>query len=384
MLLVVTLGNETWEVQAYDLNTNTPICELIANSLTFDSRLNDAGAISFNMTIQSPKVQRIVAPILEYGGNPFAIYVFRNGIIVWGGIGWTGKYTRSTGVLEVGGKEFLSYFDQRLAAADYSSVTYPSGLDPAQLLYKALTDVQNTATMGPGASIGLSVVYTPSGIPVIVPGYPTTQQTVVSQIIQDVTSQLTPGYGGVDLDVELAVVGGVPSKTVYTRSPRSGRAAGQSGLIFDMSKAVDVVWATDATQSGNVVTVTGSGTGVKKPKATVNAPGIPIGGLGEAPRLDKVVTVSSLSQTQVSAVAPGIASQYGQPLTTPQVTVLTNTDVPFGSWIIGDDARLFMPPGDDFFPSGYSQYWRIVQHQVTVPDQGAATVQLTFNVPPVY
>lgn len=388
--MTVTLGSETWDVLAYDLNRNSLICELIANNLTFDSRLNDAGAISFDLDLQSPRVRNVVAPILDYAGNPFAIYVFRNGVIVWGGISWTGKYTRSTGVLELGGKEFLSYFDQRLAAADYSSLSYPSGLDPAQLLYLAMTDVQNAATEGPGASIGLNVVYTPSGIPVIVPGYPLTQQTMVSQIIQDVTSQLTPGYGCVDLDVELGMVNGSPTRTVYTRSPRSGRTAGQTGLMFDMSKAVDVVWAFDATQSGNVVTITGAGTGANKPKTTVNAPGVPLGGLGEAPRLDKVVSTSSLSQEQVSQIAPGIAAAYGQPLTTPQVTVLTNTDVPLGSWIIGDDARLYMPtgtdelPSDGLFPKGYSTDWRIVQHAVTVPDEGAATVQITFNVPPVF
>ena len=376
---------EVFTVVAFDLNTNSKLCEIPANKLTFDSRLNDAGAISFDIDLKSPKVSAKVAPILSYNGNPFAVYVDRNGIIVWGGICWTGSYTRTSGVLQVGGKEFLSYFAQRLAAADYSKTTYPSGVDPAQLLSMALTDAQNTTTQGPGASIGLSVVYTPSGVPPIVPGYPITQQTLVSSIIKDVTALITPGYGGTDLQVLCAYDNtGTPTRTAYIRSPRAGNSAGSTGLIFDLSSCVDYTWPTDATQSGNHLVVTGSGNGAQAPTTTVAAPGVPVGGLGQVPRLDKLLSTAAQSQQQVQQMANGFAQQFGQPVTSPTVTVLTSGAQPLGSWTVGDDARLYMPPGDDKFPNGLSQFWRIAQQRVSVPDAGAATVTLTLNAPPIY
>ena len=378
-------AQEVFTVFAYDLNTNTKLCELPANSLTFDSRLNDAGSISFNIALQSPGTASIVAPILSYGGNPFAVYVDRNGVIVWGGIAWTGLYTRSTGTLQVGGKEFLAYFDQRIAAADYSVINYPSGIDPAQLLYKAFTDAQNPVLCGPGASIGLSVVSSTSAIPPFVPGYPLSQRTTISSIVRDVTSINAPGAGGVELQIVCAYdANGLPQRTLTVKSPRAGRVAGSTGLMFDLSNCVDYTWPTDASQSGNTLIFTGAGNGTAIPVSTVQAPGVPVGGLGQSPRLDKVISTSAQSQAQIDQMAHGTAQQYGSPLTTPKVTILTSGAQPLGSWIMGDDARLFMPPGDDRFPNGLDQFWRIVQHNVTVGDAGVSTVDLTLNQPPSY
>jgi hypothetical protein len=378
-------AQEVFTVYAYDLNTNTKLCELPANSLTFDSRLNDAGSISFNIALQSPGTAAIVAPILSYGGNPFAVYVDRSGVIVWGGIAWTGLYTRSTGQLAVGGKEFLAYFDQRIAAADYSVINYPSGIDPAQLLYKVFTDAQNTTLCGPGASIGLNVVSSTSGIPPFVPGYPLSQRTTVSSIIRDVTSINAPGAGGVELQIICAYdINGLPQRTLTVKTPRAGRVAGSTGLMFDLSNCLDFTWPTDASQAGNTLIFTGAGNGAAIPVSTVQAPGVPVGGLGQSPRLDKVIATSAQSQAQIDQMAHGTAQQYGTPLTTPKVTVLTSGAQPLGSWIMGDDVRLYMPPGDDRFPFGLDQFWRIVQHNVTVADAGVNKVDLTLNIPPSY
>lgn len=376
---------ETWRVFAYDLNTNARICEIPASGLSFDSRLNDAGSIAFDIKLDDPKVAKRVANLVAYEGNPYAVYVDRNGVLVWGGIAWTAVYTRSTGKMSVSGKEFISYFDQRLAAAEYDEINYPAGIDPAHLMALALTDSQNTATEGPGASIGLSVVYTASGMPMIVPGYPLTQQTMVSQILNDVTAMLVPGAGGADLQVVVAYDGsGNPARTAYTRSPRSGRVAGSTGLMFDLSKAIEFTWPMDASQSGNYLTATGAGNGDATPQITVQAPGVVLGGLGQPPRLDKVESTSAQTQDVVQAMANGLAQQYGKPITTPVVKIATGGNTPLGSWIIGDDARLYMPPGDARFPNGLSQFWRIVQQSVAVPDAGLSTVELTFNPPPIY
>jgi hypothetical protein len=372
---------EVFTVLAYDLNTNTRLAELPAKALRFSSRLNDPGSISFTVDLKA--VSRRVANVLAYQGNPFACYVDLNGVIVWGGIMWTTNYQKVSGDWELGGKEFQSWADARVAVADYSDVTYPAGIDPAQLIYKVYTDAQNPALAGAGASIGLQVNSITTGIPAVIPGYPLSQHTKVSAIAADMAAVMSPGAGGIDVSVSSRWdANGNPQNQLTVWTPRVGRAAGQSGLIFDLDRALDYGWPTDATQSGNTIIATGSGNGAAAPLATVQAPGVPVGGLGQAPRLDKVVSYQSVqSQGQITLMANGAAQQFGRPLATPTIKIPTAGRL--GTWIVGDDARLYTD-GDERHPNGLDQYWRIVQHEVSVPGDGVPTVTLTFNIPPVF
>ena len=375
-------ATETFKVFAYDQNTNSLLNELPVNNLSYDSRLGDAGSISFDLNLQSPAVQKLVTPILDYDGVQFAVYVERNGQINWGGSCLTGAYNRATGMLSCGGKEFLAYFDQRKTAAPYTATEYPTGIDPAALIAKAINDAQSSALCGPGASIGISVLGGTSTLPKMIPGYPLTQYTMVSRLIADMLAISVPGFGGLDLTQVTQWVGGFPQTNFVISSPRAGRVAGSTGLIFDLDSCVDYDWPTNAADSGNTIIATGSGTGAAMPTAIVNAPGIPVGGLGQAPRLDKVMSFQSAqSQQQISAAATGAAQTFGKPVATPKITVLTDGNL--GTWALGDDARLYTP-GNERFPNGKDQYWRIVQQTVTVPDAGVATVALTFNLPPNY
>jgi hypothetical protein len=221
-----------------------------------------------------------------------------------------------------------------------------------------------------------------------VPTY--TRQSFVSQVIADMTAGVTPGTGGVDLYVSAAwgpVVAGnrAPQVTVNIASPRAGRVAGASGLIFELLNAVDFEWPTDFGQASTTLVESGGGSGQIAPEVTVQAPGVAVGGLGQPPRLDKVIQHSNvLDPGLLSRLAYGEAQQFTPPVVTPTVTVRTaDPNTPLGTWIPGDDARL-RAPGIERFPNGVDSYWRVVQHQVTVPDEGAPIVKLTFNPPPTY
>lgn len=382
---------ETYTVFAYDLNTNTPLGTLPATGLKFGCRLNDAGPISFDLNLQNPVVAAKAQMVLAYQGTPVALYVQRsigggNGVLVWGGILLTTNHNKATGVLSIGGKEWLAYFDQRVITADYSQTSYPSGIDPAQLVLKALTDAQSTVKSGPGASLGIQVVGGTSTIPHFVPGYPITQHTTVGQILADMAATSAPGSGTVDTVFTSAwSAGGSPVVTATIATMRAGRSASNTNLIFDLSKALDYSWPTDATKMGTTLIATGAGSGSATVSATVPSPYTPVGGLGQPPRLDQVYQFNNVqSQSQISAMAKGIAQLYGQAVVTPTVKVPTATsEQPLGSWVIGDDARLYTQ-ADERFPNGLDQYWRIVAYDVEVPDEGIPTVTLTFNTPPVF
>jgi hypothetical protein len=84
-------------------------------------------------------------------------------------------------------------------------------------------------------------------------------------------------------------------------------------------------------------------------------------------------------------MAQGASIMYGQPVATPTVTIPFDfPSCPLGAWVMGDDVRITCPKGHPRFPNGLDQFWRIVSHTVTAPDEGVATVTLTLNVPPVF
>ena len=438
---------DIFRVYAYDLNTNVLITELPASGLAFDSRLNDSGSISFTLPISRPDVASRVKPLMSYAGNPFAVYVDRNGVIVWGGIIWTWNYSRASGVLSLGGKEFLSYFAQRFIAADYSSSTYPtttlaanvsaggtaltvadntnfvagetvaidttgteyrtilsvsgsttinltagvtsghsSGatvknvVDPATLVKTVVTDAQNTSLAGPGSNIGVVISGGTSTIPPISPGYSLSQHTSVANVLKDMASINSTGNGTVDSVFTSAWVSGSPVTTLTIWSPRAGRITSASGLIFDLSRVLDYSWPMDATSTGTNIVVTGGGSGI----TTTVSSSAPVGGLGQMPHLDKAVSFTNVqSQSQLNAMAAGLSTQYGYPVPTPTVVQPTSVIPYLSTFVIGDDARLYIK-SDERFPTGLDEYWRIVQYQVKVPDEGVPTVTFTFNKPPSY
>ena len=376
---MVLVATDVYRVYAYDLNANTLITELPAVNLSFDCRLNDAGSIAFDLPISRPSVASRVKPLMAYSGVPFAVYVDRDGTIVWGGIIWTWNYSRASGTVSLGGKEFLSYFAQRTIAADYSAGSYPSGIDPTQLAYKALTDAQNVSLSGSGANIGVAVSVASAWGSTVIPGYSLTQRSTVANVVKDMATINAPTNGTVDTVFKSTWVAGAPAKTAVITAPRTGLIGSASGIAFDLSRVKDYTWPTDATTIGTTIYATG-GSSLSATQTTSN----PIGGTAQLPRLDKVISFSNVnSQTQLNAMSVSLPQQYGQPIPTPTVIQPTSVYPKLGTFSVGDDARLYIA-SDERFPSGLNEYWRIVQYAVTVPNEGVPTISFTFNKPPVY
>lgn len=379
---------DVFRVFAYDLLINMPICELPANSLNFDARLNDSGGISFDLDLLDPKAAAQVAPLLQYQGNPVALWVDRDGSLVWGGWSKTLFYQSSSHIASVTGKEFLDYFSQRFVARDYQP-TDPAwadnGVDPALFAALAVNEAQSAALCGPGASINVSVYATHSSVPRVKPSY-TAHQSTVGQVVSDAVTGAAVGLGGVDVThrVTYGSRGGSPNCTLVLASPRAGRFYTDSGLAIDLGSAVDFTWPSDVQSGCTSVYVTGAGSGPAAPIAQVDAPGITVGGPGGLPRIDKAISHSTISNPiWLNQLAYGEAFDFGAPVTTPTVTLRTaDPNCPLGSYAVGDDFRLFSEPSE-FFPNGIDELWRLVAYSVQVADDDNSTVVLTFNLPPL-
>lgn len=381
---------ESYRYFCYDINTNSKLGELPATACTFDTRLNDAGSFQADILLSNDKIQRRWAPMSNYGGWPFKLYVVRDpNSVVWAGYVWQVKYRKQTQKLTLSGKELLSFADGRTLPKDYTAAQYPSDADPAALLTTILSDVQSTVVSGPGASWGFQIITPPTGLYKITPGYPKPQKTTVMQVIKDLIQIIQPGHGGIDITATASFdAGGNPVDTLTIWYPRAGRNSTQTGVRLDLDKAIDYEWQADGSQGGTNIDITGAGNGAATPETVVQSPWTSVGGLGQPPRIDVVKAYTHIqTQSQISAMAGGVASVFGQPLLTPTVTIPSAGNL--GNWGIGDDVLVVAASqaaggSDPFFANGLRQDMRIVEYYTTLADFGVSQTKLTLNSPPAF
>jgi hypothetical protein len=364
-------------ITAWDLNTNDLLTHLQASNPSYSVRMNDAGEFSLKLDLTDALVSEQAAIIQSLAGIPFkVIFSEREESIQYTGIAWHSRKSSKSTEMVIAGKAITSYFTQVTATKSYNT-----SISPAQLLSDVITDTQAQ----PGANMRLtprlSLAAPP---PPITPQYEKNQYVTAAQIIADCTAAITPGTGGVDYYITDAFVDGAPTHTFNIAAPRCGRDKTVSGATIDLTQAIEWDWPSDATQSGNQAIVVGSGSGGVQPKSIKDSTQ-PRGGLGQPPLLQMVYQYNQVSsQTQLDAIASGLIQMFGQPVTVPVVTMPVDYEpLPLGSFIIGDDVRVFSPRSP-WFPNGISEWWRIAAYTVTYPDEGVATYQLTLNRPPVF
>src|SRR5215475_592912 len=95
-----------------DLASGAVLDELPLRGVSFDKRLNDTGSLRGELKVTDPEIRDRVPRRLTEPGRT-ALYVDRDGDLLWGGIVWTSRYAASSGTLELGAADFLSYVEHR-------------------------------------------------------------------------------------------------------------------------------------------------------------------------------------------------------------------------------------------------------------------------------
>ncbi|MFL6126906.1 MAG: hypothetical protein ACJ73U_45700, partial [Actinophytocola sp.] len=90
-----------------DLRSGQILDELPLSGVTFDKKLNDTGSLRAQLNVADPVIRRREPRLLTEPGRT-AVYVDRDGDLLWGGIVWTSRYSGATGVLELGASDLLS------------------------------------------------------------------------------------------------------------------------------------------------------------------------------------------------------------------------------------------------------------------------------------
>jgi hypothetical protein len=298
------------------------------------------------------------------------MYVDRDGILVWGGVVWGRSYNSTTQTLTFNAQEWISYFDHRRVTQDVQFTNVDQ-----LLIAKTLIENAQNATYG---DIGVgynSAGQTTSGI-LVDRIYYNYELKNVFQAIQDLSRQSDGFDFAIDVDYD---INGQPEKYFNTYYPRSGLAYSFGDpnvpvFTFPAGNMVEYEYPEDGSIVANTVYALGAGS--NEGKLIAIAQDITKLSTGWA-LLETTANYSDITDQTVLdnlAIAQSVATSY--PPTVLKVVVPAYVDPVFGSYEVGDDARIIIT--DSRFPNTLDEIYRIVGLSVQPGENGPERVTLTL------
>jgi len=347
-----------------DLRSGAILDELPLSGVSFDKKLNDTGSFRAQLSVDDPEIRLREPRILTEPGRT-AIYVDRDGDLLWGGIVWTSRYSAANGTLELGAADLLSYFEHRLV------------LDPANLTATVpFTDVDQVeiarglvslAQSHPGGDLGIVFAGAESsGVPRTVE-YPASDLKPVADALRD----LANADGGFDFtfDVRYGETG-EPERFLRIGFPRLGQPGAPYVWEYG-ANLVDFTWPSDAASMATRVLAQG-GAPVAEDTSALRA-GWPL--------LEAAASPSDTDNAALLAASvKGELAARRRPVVLPELTVRADLDPVVGGYSVGDDARIVV--ADPFFAGEQLDITvRILGLEVT-PGDDAGQEQVKLTVAP--
>ncbi len=416
---------DVWRYRFYQMQngqqgftSETHLFDLPVNTATFTSKIGAVGQIAGTVQMSDPTVQAALLgqPSFDLLCERTAVYVELNGDLVWGGILQQANYVASKRQMRIQGQDWWGYF------ANNRNLSWNASYAGADQLHVA-ADVINCAMGAPYSASGAGnfqiAGYTPtftgvvggnvgivfgtstrnalggshqSGV-LVTQAWQASSAKAVGQIISDLGS----AANGFDWTIVVSYdATGAPKKTFNLWYPRTGRTWQEqtlygSTVVFSVpgSSGQDYQWPTGQDKPCNSLLVSGSAAGGNAVQVEISDPSMLDTGW---PLLEDNTSFADVSDPNVlGQVGTGVLNQRKLPIRLPQIqyNAGSESDQPLGSFALGDDARVIIAP-DPYFQNGYDSargnygevYWRVVQQQVTVNDDGKSNMLLTFALPP--
>jgi hypothetical protein len=409
---------DVWRYRMYAMSNGLPgftsekhLFDLPINGVTFSSKLNDVGQFQGTVQMTDPGVRAalIGQPSLDLLCERTALYVELNGNIVWGGVLQQAQYQSTLQQTQIVAQDWWGYWaNMRIISWNSAYNGADQGLIAADLINIGQGNA-SSASQSPTIAAG----YIVGGNVGVVLGAQTakylagTAATGVDMIvgwaesgfknIGSAISDTGTGANGFDWTIDCSYVGGVPTKTFNVWYPRAGRTfqtQQQSGAEVEFNLAgasgQDYTWMAGQTPAANVMFAAGSGSGNTAIASVASNPDLLDVGW---PLMENSTSFTDvISQAQLDAITLAYLNQVQYPVRQPQITynVGADSDQPLGSFAIGDDCRLVIAP-DAYFQNGYDSargnygevWWRIIEVDTTVNDDGKSNMVVTLGVPPI-
>lgn len=353
-----------------DLLTNEIIAELPLTGVSFTQQLNQAGTFTGRILLSGINSYKFnVEPSTQPARN--ALYVDRNGILVWGGIIWNREYSSADQTLTVTAREFESYFERRL-------ITNTTAFTNSDQLLIARTLINNAQAVASG-DIGVQVGSETSGV-LIDRVYYNYELKNVWQAIKDLSNQ-DDGFD-FNIKVEYDNITNEPIKTLVLGYPRTGNIDTGVGdistpvFIFPAGNIVEYQYPEDGSIIGNSLYVIGAGSNEGKLQAYAEDTAKLVGGW---PLLENSANYSDITdQVVLDELATAQVLALSEPPPLINIVVPAYENPIFGTYSIGDDARLII--NDPRFPEGLDEVYRIVGFNVQPGENGPERVTITLTI----
>lgn len=356
-----------------DLLTNQITAELNLTNVNFTQQLNSSGTFTGNILLSGLTAASNATNATIPGRS--AIYVERqissgDRELVWGGVIWAREYSSNNQQLNVTAREFESYFERRRISQTVSFTNVD------QLLV-AQTLVNNAQAVS-GGNIGVAVGTETSGVNVSKVYYNYELKTVYSALLD-----LSRSQNGFDFNIQVAYDGaGNPTKTLRLNYPLSGTRYTSTSVdvpMFELpaGNIVEYSYPEDGSIAANKIYAMGGGSSdAKQIYVSTDATKLSDGW----PLLEDSVNYSDITDaTLLQELADGQIAAVSYPPTTLRVIAPPYVQPEFGTYSLGDDARIRI--NDPRFPNGIDAVYRIVGLTVSPGENGPERVTLTLTLP---
>jgi hypothetical protein len=351
-----------------DVLTNQILAELSLTNVNFTQQLNTAGTFTGDLLLSGVNSAGLNVLNSTIPARS-AVYVDRNGVLVWGGIIWQREYDSSNQMLKITAREFESYFERRRIT---STLTY-TNTDQLTIVQQLIEAAQSV----PYGNIGVQVGSNTSGVLIGSQIYYNYEQKTYFNAISD----LAKNNNGFDFNIAVAYDGsGNPTKTLQLGYPRLGNAYSSTSakvptFILPAGNMVQYNYKEDGTKAVNTMYATGAGSNEAKLIAT----GIDATKTGSGwPLLEDSVNYSNITDsTLLAGLANGQVLAASYPPQTLQIVAPPYVDPVYGTYSLGDQARVVIT--DPFYPIEFDGNYRIIGLNVTPGEKSAERVTLTLT-----
>jgi hypothetical protein len=354
-----------------DLRTNAILAELPITGVNFTQQLNTAGTFTGHLLLSGVNAAGLNVANGTIPGRT-AVYVDRNGQLVWGGVLWGREYNSTTQTLTFNAREFLSYFERRRI----TTTTAYTNTDQLAIAQALVENAQGVT----GGNIGLlynqdSGSSNTSGVLVSRTYYGYEYKTVLAAI-QDLATQTN----GFDFEISTYYDGdGNPAKSFNTYYPKNGKmysSTSTTAPVFQFpGNMVEYIYPEDGSIAANTIYALGAGSNEGKliqtaTDSTKIASGWPL--------LEDQANYSDITDaTLLAGLASSQITAVSYPPTTLKVVAPPSQSPTYGTYEVSDEVRVII--NDNRFPSGLDATYRIVALSVTPGENGPERVTLTLT-----
>ena len=350
-----------------DVLTNQILAELSLTNVNFTQQLNSAGTFTGDLLLSG--VNSTALNVLNSTiPARCAVYVDRSGVLVWGGIVWAREWDSGNQHLKISAREFESYFERRRISSTLSF----SSVDQLTVVQQLIQAAQAV----PYGNIGVVVPSNTSGVTISQVYYSYELKTYFSAI-----ADLAKNNNGFDFNIAVSYDGDKnPVKTLELGYPRLGNTYSSTSatvptFILPAGNIVQYNYKEDGTKATNTVYATGAGSNEGKLVATATDSTKLTAGW---PLLEDSINYSTITDaTLLSGLANGQVLATSYPPQTIQVVAPPYVDPVYGTYNMGDQARLVIT--DNFYPTEFDGNYRIIGWNVTPGENGPERVTLTLT-----